>query len=151
MVREKVRALAGHSALLCFHHRNEIPASIVRWLGRRRVEKFLKQMYRAAKAEDPDALSRMSIIRHRISVLPFSISLLQRYLESQERFEATSRVAQRPGMSARDERTRSGQPASRRRRASRLADCRSAPLTPLARRRFRYAWTMNVSRRRGSL
>jgi len=33
MCARKVRALAGHSALLCFTIGNEIPASIVRWLA----------------------------------------------------------------------------------------------------------------------
>jgi GT2 family glycosyltransferase len=55
-VRAGVRACAGHPAVLAYTIGNEIPASIVRWHGRRRVERFLKRLYRAAKAEDPGAL-----------------------------------------------------------------------------------------------
>ena len=55
-VRAGVRECAGHPALLCFTVGNEIPASIVRWYGRRRIEKYLERLYKAAKAEDPGAL-----------------------------------------------------------------------------------------------
>ena len=51
-----VRACAGHPALLGFSIGNEIPASIVRWHGRRRVERFLQRLYAAGKTQDPDAL-----------------------------------------------------------------------------------------------
>ena len=43
-------------AVLCYAIGNEIPASIVRWHGRRRIERFLRRLYDAAKEEDPDAL-----------------------------------------------------------------------------------------------
>jgi len=36
-IRAKVRTCAGHPALLCYALGNEIPATIGRWLGRRRV------------------------------------------------------------------------------------------------------------------
>src|SRR5580765_4637866 len=55
-VREQVRACAGHPAVLCFAVGNEIPASVVRWLGRRRVERFLGRLVKAVKREDPGAL-----------------------------------------------------------------------------------------------
>ncbi|PRP90349.1 putative glycosyltransferase EpsH [Enhygromyxa salina] len=55
-VGEGVRRCAGHPAVLCYVIGNEIPASIVRWHGRRRVERFLRRLYRAAKREDPDGL-----------------------------------------------------------------------------------------------
>src|SRR5918997_1469309 len=55
-VRAGVRACAGHPALLCYTIGSEIPASIVRWHGRRRIERYLERLYRAAKAEDPEAL-----------------------------------------------------------------------------------------------
>src|SRR5262245_6204350 len=51
-----VRACARHPAVLCYTIGNEIPAPIVRWHGRRRVERFLEELYWAAKAEDPEAL-----------------------------------------------------------------------------------------------
>jgi GT2 family glycosyltransferase len=55
-VRQAVRACAGHPAILCYAIGNEIPSSIVRWHGRRRIERFLARLCRAAKQEDPEAL-----------------------------------------------------------------------------------------------
>jgi len=55
-LRAKVRSCAGHPALFCYALGNEIPASIVRWLGRRRVERVLERMYRIVKEEDPRGL-----------------------------------------------------------------------------------------------
>jgi GT2 family glycosyltransferase len=55
-VRAGVRACAGHPALLCYAVGNEIPTSVVRWLGASRVEHFLATLYDAAKEEDPGAL-----------------------------------------------------------------------------------------------
>ncbi len=54
--REGVRACLGHPAVLGYAIGNEIPASIVRWHGRRRVENFLRRLYEAAKDEDPGGL-----------------------------------------------------------------------------------------------
>jgi O-antigen biosynthesis protein len=56
LVRRSVRACASHPAVLGYVVGNEIPPSIVRWHGRQRVERFLERLYRAAKAEDPEAL-----------------------------------------------------------------------------------------------
>jgi len=55
-VRTAVKACAGHPAVLCFSVGNEIPSPIVRWHGARRVERFIKRLYRAVKSEDPSAL-----------------------------------------------------------------------------------------------
>ena len=56
LVRNKVRACANHPAILSYVIANEIPAPIVRWLGARRVEKFLEELYWIGKAEDPEGL-----------------------------------------------------------------------------------------------
>ncbi len=56
MVRAAVRSLAGHRAILCYTIGNEIPASIVRWHGARKLERFLHRLCRVVKAEDPDGL-----------------------------------------------------------------------------------------------
>ncbi len=48
--------MCGHPALLAIAIGNEIPASIVRWYGRQRRERFLKRLFYAAKSEDPRAL-----------------------------------------------------------------------------------------------
>jgi GT2 family glycosyltransferase len=55
-VRQGVRACAGHPAVLCYAVGNEIPGSVVRWYGRRPVERFVHRLYAAAKDEDPEAL-----------------------------------------------------------------------------------------------
>jgi len=56
MVREKVSACAGHPAVLCYSVANEIPASLVRWHGHHKVERFIERLYRAARQEDPEGL-----------------------------------------------------------------------------------------------
>ncbi|HEY2554942.1 MAG TPA: glycosyltransferase [Candidatus Cybelea sp.] len=55
-VQEDVAQCAGHPAVLCYAVGNEIPAGVVRWLGRRRVERFIERLYRAVKREDRVAL-----------------------------------------------------------------------------------------------
>jgi GT2 family glycosyltransferase len=55
-VQAGVRACAGHPAVLCYSIGNEIPASIVRWHGARRVEGFLRELYWRAKDADPEGL-----------------------------------------------------------------------------------------------
>ncbi len=55
-IRGWVRSCAGHPAVFCYSVGNEISASMVRWTGRHKVEKFVKRLYRVAKEEDPDAL-----------------------------------------------------------------------------------------------
>ena len=52
-VREGVRSCAGHPAVLCYAIGNEIPASIVRWHGRRRIERFLEHLYRRHQGRGP--------------------------------------------------------------------------------------------------
>jgi O-antigen biosynthesis protein len=55
-VRASVAACAGHPSVLCYAIGNEIPSPIARWQGRRRVERYLARLYRAAKSEDPGGL-----------------------------------------------------------------------------------------------
>ncbi len=55
-VRDAVRGCARHPAVLAYLIGNEIPAPIVRWYGRRRIEAWLRRLYDVAKGEDPDAL-----------------------------------------------------------------------------------------------
>jgi GT2 family glycosyltransferase len=51
-----VLTCAGHPAVLCYALGNEIPAPVVRWYGRERVEEFLKYLYQAVRAVDPATL-----------------------------------------------------------------------------------------------
>lgn len=56
-LRVSVRHLAGHPAVLCYVVGNEIPASVVRWYGKSRIERFIGQLCAAVKSEDPAALA----------------------------------------------------------------------------------------------
>ncbi len=55
-VKEGVSQCANHPAILCYAIGNEIPAPMVRWYGKKRVENFLKQLYQAVKLVDPESL-----------------------------------------------------------------------------------------------
>ena len=89
-VRAGARACAGHPALLCYAVGNEIPASIVRWHGRRRTERFLKRLYQAVKAEDPESLvTYVNYPTTEYLQLPFIDFLcFNVYLEAQPTLEA---------------------------------------------------------------
>src|SRR5437762_7905304 len=88
-IRTWIRSCAGHPAVFCYIIGNEIPASIVRWHGRRRVEKFIERLYRIAKEEDPDALvTYVNYPSTEYLRLPFLDFLcFNVYLESQQAFE----------------------------------------------------------------
>jgi hypothetical protein len=55
-MHKNLRRLAGHPAVLCYAVGNEIPASVVRWYGKARVERFIGRLCAAVKSEDPGAL-----------------------------------------------------------------------------------------------
>jgi GT2 family glycosyltransferase len=55
-VAAEAAAIASHPAVLAFAVGNEIPASIVRWHGRRRIERFLDRLCGAVHQADPEAL-----------------------------------------------------------------------------------------------
>src|SRR5438094_968948 len=55
-VRAAVSACAGHPAVLGYAVGNEIPSHMVRWIGKRRVERYIARLYRAATSEDPAGL-----------------------------------------------------------------------------------------------
>jgi GT2 family glycosyltransferase len=90
LVRAQVRPCAGHPAVLCYAIGNEIPASMVRWLGRARVERYLERLFRAAKAEDPDGLvTYANYPSTEYLQLPFlDLVCFNVYLESQQPLEA---------------------------------------------------------------
>ncbi|HJQ25700.1 MAG TPA: glycosyltransferase [Blastocatellia bacterium] len=89
-VREGVRACAKHPAVLCYVVGNEIPASIVRWYGRRRIAAFIERLYRAAKREDPEALvTYVNYPSTEYLQLPFiDFVCFNVYIESAARLEA---------------------------------------------------------------
>ena len=55
-IRGRVRACAGHPAVLCYAIGNEIPAATVRWLGARRIERFLARLAAVVREADPGGL-----------------------------------------------------------------------------------------------
>ena len=55
-VREGVRKNAGHTAVFGYLVGNEIPTTMVRWLGARQVTEFVEQLINIGRAEDPRAL-----------------------------------------------------------------------------------------------
>ncbi|HSB70842.1 MAG TPA: glycosyltransferase [Candidatus Methylomirabilis sp.] len=55
-IKEGIASCRRHPAVLMYCVGKEIPPSIVRWHGRRKVEEFLRELYQAAKDEDPDSL-----------------------------------------------------------------------------------------------
>jgi GT2 family glycosyltransferase len=89
-VRDAVAECAGHPAVLCYAIGNEIPASIVRWHGRRRVERFLGRLCRAARAVDPGTLVTYVNFppTEYLRVPDADIVAFNVYLEERERFEA---------------------------------------------------------------
>ncbi|MGH2570717.1 MAG: glycosyltransferase, partial [bacterium] len=89
-VRAKVRACAGHPAILCYAIGNEIPAPLVRWIGRRRVEQYLERMWSAVKREDPGGLvTYVNYPTTEYLQLPFlDLLSFNVYLENRETFEA---------------------------------------------------------------
>jgi len=89
-VREGVRSCAGHPAVLCYAIGNEIPASIVRWHGRRRIERFIERLYRIAKSEDPESLvTYVNFPTTEYLQLPFlDLVCFNVYLEHLDRLEA---------------------------------------------------------------
>ena len=88
--RARVRANAGHPAILCYSLANEIPSPTVRWLGPSRVKRFLKRMYQAVKTEDPGGLiTYVSYPSTEYLDLPFlDFVCFNVYLESRDTLDA---------------------------------------------------------------
>ncbi len=88
-VRAGVKACAGHAAVLCFTIGNEIPSSIVRWHGRRRIQSFLERLYKAVKKVDPQALvTYVNFPTTEYLDLPFiDFVSFNVYLETREKLE----------------------------------------------------------------
>jgi glycosyltransferase involved in cell wall biosynthesis len=55
-VKEAALACNKHSAILCYAIGNEIPAPVVRWYGRKKIESFLKELYKVVKKVHPESL-----------------------------------------------------------------------------------------------
>jgi glycosyltransferase involved in cell wall biosynthesis len=90
VVRDGVAACAEHPAVLCFALANEIPATIVRWFGRRRIERLILQLSQVARQEDPHGLlTYVNYPSTEYLQLPFlDLCTYNVYLESSERLKA---------------------------------------------------------------
>src|SRR5207245_10880515 len=90
LLRTKVRAYCGHPAILAYSLGNEISAGLVRWHGRRRIERYLEKLHRVVKAEDPAGLvTYVNYPSTEYLRLPFlDFFSFNVYLESQERLAA---------------------------------------------------------------
>ena len=89
-IRDKARSVKGHPALLCYGLGNEIAAPVARWLGRSRIERYLREAYEVVKAEDPEGLvTYVNYPSTEYLDLPFlDLVAFNVYLESPERFES---------------------------------------------------------------
>jgi GT2 family glycosyltransferase len=76
-----------HPAILCYAVANEIPASTVRWFGRRRIERFAACLCDAVRVADPCALvTYVSYPSTEYLQLPFTdLVSVNVYLESPQR------------------------------------------------------------------
>ena len=88
--RAAIRSCNRHPAILCYAVGNEIPATIVRWHGRRSVEKFIKTLYTIVKEEDPQALvTYVNYPTTEYLQLPFlDFCCFNVYLEAEETLKA---------------------------------------------------------------
>jgi len=89
-VSDAVKNCSGHSAILCFSLGNEIPSSIVRWHGAKKIEKFIHKLYTEGKKADPEALfTYVNFPTTEYLQLPFlDIVSFNVYLESQDKLQA---------------------------------------------------------------
>jgi O-antigen biosynthesis protein len=55
-LKEGVQSCRQHPAVLCYTVGNEIPAPIVRWYGKEKIEGFIKRLYKSVKDVDPESL-----------------------------------------------------------------------------------------------
>lgn len=89
-IRDMIKRITSHPAILCYVVGNEIPAPIVRWHGHKKIERFLKRLYFIAKEEDPGGLvTYVNYPTTEYLQLPFlDFQCFNVYLEEQDRLEA---------------------------------------------------------------
>jgi len=89
-LRDGVRACDAHPAVLCYAVGNEIPASIVRWYGARRVERWLGELCDLIRQTQPTAL--VTYVNYPCTEyldLPFlDLVAFNVYLETQQKLAA---------------------------------------------------------------
>lgn len=88
-IRKKISGITSHPALFAYALGNEIQAPVARWLGRRKIERYLKNLYKVVKAEDPGGLvTYVNFPTTEYVHLPFlDFQSFNVYLETQEKLE----------------------------------------------------------------
>ncbi len=89
-VKQEAAECAGHPAILWYAVGNEIPSSIVRWHGSRRIERFIARLCSAVKEVDPEGLvTYVNYPSTEYLQLPFlDLACFNVYLESEEPLQA---------------------------------------------------------------
>ncbi len=89
-IEADVRSCAGHPAVFGYAVGNEIPATIVRWYGAERIERWIERLCAAVKAVDPGALvTYVNYPSTEYLRLPFlDFVAFNVYLERREQFAA---------------------------------------------------------------
>ena len=88
-VVDAVREHKGHHAIFGYLLGNEIPSSMVRWLGAKRVTEFVEHLVNIARQEDPRALYSYASYPPTEYLLPQNVDFLtfNVYLHRREDFE----------------------------------------------------------------
>ena len=88
-VVDAVREHKGHHAIFGYLLGNEIPSSMVRWLGAKRVTEFVEHLVNIARREDPRALYSYASYPPTEYLLPQNVDFLtfNVYLHRREDFE----------------------------------------------------------------
>ena len=88
-IRAGVAKNRGHDAIFAYLVGNEIPTTMVRWLGARRVVEFVEKLIRVARAADPRALFSYASYPPTEYLLPANVDFcsFNVYLERQLDFE----------------------------------------------------------------
>jgi len=88
-VRDGVRKNAGHPAVFGYLVGNEIPTTMVRWIGPRQVTEFVEELINIARAADPKALYSYASYPPTEYLLPQNVDFctFNVYLHRQEDFE----------------------------------------------------------------
>ncbi len=88
-VRDGVKKNAGHPAIFGYLVGNEIPTSMVRWLGPREVTEFVEELIYVAREADPEALYSYASFPPTEYLLPQNVDFFtfNVYLHRQEDFD----------------------------------------------------------------
>jgi GT2 family glycosyltransferase len=89
-VERDVRSCARHPAVMAYIVANEIPPDVVRWVGHRRVERYLDSLVDVAKQEDPEGLVTFASYPPTEYLHPQTVDFytMNVYLHSREKFRA---------------------------------------------------------------